>query len=60
MNLREYPHEPSSQPPAVPVEQTDYRAIAERLLAAGESALDDRLSFDSVAYLRANRQQSAQ
>ena len=60
MNLREYHHEPSSQPPAGPVVQTDYRARAEQLLGVGGPTIDSALSTDSLRYLAANQQQSAQ
>jgi len=60
MNLREYHHEPSPQPPAAPVVQTEYRANVEELLEVGGQKIDSTLSFDSSKYLQANRQQSAQ
>lgn len=60
MNLREYHHEPSSPPPAVPVVQTDYRARAEQLLGVGGPTIDRALSVDSEKYIAANRQKSAQ
>jgi len=60
MNLREHHHEPSSQLPAVPVAQTDYRMPAERLLAAAGPTIEQALSLDARKFLEANRQQSAQ